>query len=536
MIDASILLYGPSGSGKSTAGAVLAQALDLPFVDLDREIERACGMQVSQIFDTEGEAAFRSLEVAHLSHLLKGGRKVIALGGGALTNLACRTLAEELGQVLLLNAHAETLCARLQADSEVRPLLAGNCLERLKALLARRREHYASFPLAVDTTLLTPAETAWEVQRQLGCFRIHSVEGAKTRRAGQEAYDVIVEPGCLDTVGKRMQARGLHGPVVVVCDSHTSGLFGERVLASLREAGYSACLAEFPAGEAHKRIETAARLWDTFLSAGMERRSTALALGGGVVTDMVGFAAAAYLRGVRWVALPTSLLGMVDASTGGKTGIDLAQGKNLVGAFHSPALVLADPLTLKTLPMEELRSGLAETLKHGVIADPVLFEACKMPVTADLVRRAVAVKAQVVEVDPFEQGVRATLNYGHTIGHAIEQVSGFRLRHGEAVAVGMVIEARLAETLRIAEYGVSEKIETALARIGLPVAVPPGLDLDLIMASMNRDKKKSGGKVKFALPVKIGEVKYGIEIDEDRVKAVIRAGTAWSEPEPAGCA
>jgi 3-dehydroquinate synthase len=243
---------------------------------------------------------------------------------------------------------------------------------------------------------------------------------------------------------------------------------------------------------------------------------------GGVVGDLAGFAAATFMRGCQWVAVPTTLLAMVDASMGGKTGFDLPEGKNLVGAFYPPRLVLADPQVLSTLPERELCSGLAEVVKHGIISDPELFDLCTQGfdvVKADLpeiVRRAMGVKVQVIVQDPFERGIRAALNLGHTVGHAVEIVSHFRLRHGEAVAIGMVAEARLAEKLGLAEVGdgLSSRIRAVLAGLGLPTEVPTDLAVPAIIQSMKLDKKKERRVVKFALPVKIGKVQVGVAISD----------------------
>jgi 3-dehydroquinate synthase len=242
-------------------------------------------------------------------------------------------------------------------------------------------------------------------------------------------------------------------------------------------------------------------------------------LGGGVVGDMAGFAAATFMRGCNWVAVPTTLLAMVDASIGGKTGFDLPEGKNLVGAFHPPRMVLADPKVLSTLPERELRAGLAEVVKHGVIADAELFELCAKGwdvVSAclpEIVRRGMAVKVKIIEKDPYEKGTRATLNLGHTIGHAVELVSGFGLLHGEAVAIGMVAEARLAERLMVAGDGLSETLASILSALGLPVEIPEYLARADLIHAMRVDKKKAAGVVRFALPVKIGEVKAGVAVE-----------------------
>jgi len=256
------------------------------------------------------------------------------------------------------------------------------------------------------------------------------------------------------------------------------------------------------------------------VEAGIERGGTVLALGGGVVGDLAGFAAAVYLRGVHWVALPTSLLAMVDASLGGKTGCDLPQGKNLVGAFHPPSLALADLQTLETLPEVELRNGMAEALKHGLLGDAELFWRCaqglpRLPSELEAVaRQAMAVKVRVIQNDPYEKGERASLNLGHTLGHALEQASDFQMRHGEAVGVGILAAARLAEQMGIAQGGLAEEIAAALKRLGLPTQPPPGLERARVLQAMRQDKKRLAGKLRVVLPTRIGAARWGVEIDD----------------------
>lgn len=505
-----IFLYGPSGSGKSTVGKTLAEKLGVSFVDVDALIEEQAGMPIPQIMSEQGEPAFRDKESAALEQVAQRDVGVVALGGGALLRDQNRALAESAGVVAFLKASVDTLVARLSADYS-RPLLAGDIRERLTGLLERRREHYASFPLRFEVDALTPAQVAWQIQIALGRFHIGGM-GA--------AYDALVEPGGLNRLGVLLRERGLEGPVAVVTESTVGPLYAERAADALRAAGYETSIVTFPAGEANKTIESIQDIWGGLLQGGLDRKSTVVALGGGVTGDMAGFAAATFMRGARWVGVPTSLLSMVDASLGGKTGIDLPQGKNLVGAFHPPSLVLADPTVLASLPEAELRSGLAEVVKHGIIGDSGLFALCAAgisPVKADLagvVRRAMAVKAAVIEADPYERGVRASLNLGHTVGHAVELVSEFDLRHGEAIAIGTVVEARLAERLGLAAGGLAEEIATAFDGLGLPTRIPPGMPRQAIIQAMNFDKKKAAGVVKFALPVKVGEVKVGVAVDD----------------------
>ncbi len=503
-----LCLYGPAGSGKTTTGQALAAMLAVPFVDLDAEIERTAGKPISEIFASQGEAAFREMESAALHSPTLPHRAVIALGGGALLDAENRAWVEAHGRVVCLHASPEKLLERITPQSGVRPLLQGEARERLAAYLESRKAHYASFSDHVDTSHLSPKEAAWRIQGLMGWFHIQGM-GA--------GYDVIVQPGGLSEAGAALAQRMLQGPVGLVTDANVGGFYARPAMAALEQAGYSAALVTLPPGEAHKTLATTQTIWSAFLQAGLERGSTALALGGGVVGDLVGFAASTYLRGMPWAAAPTSLLAMVDASLGGKTGVDLPEGKNLVGAFHPPRLVLADPHTLATLPPAELRSGMAEVIKHAIIADPELFALCEQGLDAiadwpALVRRAIAVKARIIQEDPYEKGRRAALNLGHTIGHAVELVSGFSLSHGACVAIGTVAEARLAVRLGLAEPDLPDQIAACLQACGLPTEIPANLDPQAIQHAMTFDKKKAGGKVRFALPCAIGSVQTGVEV------------------------
>jgi 3-dehydroquinate synthase len=289
-------------------------------------------------------------------------------------------------------------------------------------------------------------------------------------------YDVIVdEIGQIANLPYRLQ-----NPVIVT-DENVAQFHLEKIESILRLSGYEPKSIVIPAGEHHKNLDTISYLWHAFLENGLDRRSTVVALGGGVISDMAGFAASTYMRGVQWICIPTTLLSMVDASIGGKTGFDLPQGKNLIGSFYPPKLVLADPQLLNTLPERELLSGMAEVVKHGIISDPELFNLCACGwewVRSNLeqiVKRAMAVKIKVIEEDPYEKGFRAALNLGHTVGHAVELVSQFELRHGEAIAIGMVVEAKYAEKIGIAEPGLSDTIAGVLSGYGLPVKIPAGM-------------------------------------------------------------
>jgi shikimate kinase/3-dehydroquinate synthase len=524
-----IFLYGPPGSGKTTTGRTLAAELDIPFIDLDQEIVQQQGKSIPQLFSEGGEAHFRALESESLRRLAAKSEGVIALGGGALLDEENRRLAEEKGEVIFLAAENDILLTRLSREDGVRPLLFGDPSSNLKELLKERRAHYSSIKNQIKIKGLTPDQISWQIQTRLGRFHVPGTG----RKAG--GYDVLVKASGLEDLGEFMKQRGLKSPVMIVSDEHVAALYLPRVEASLRGAGFEVSSLVIPAGEENKNLQQASRLWEGMLAAGLDRGSTVVALGGGVVSDLAGFAASTFLRGLKWVVVPTSLLAMVDAGLGGKTGIDLPQGKNLVGSFHAPSLVLIDPDVLTTLPAAEFRSGLAEAIKHGLINDPLLYRKCltiptditgTIPNLEEIIQRAVAVKVQVIREDPFENGRRAVLNLGHTIGHAVELVSGYTLRHGEAVAIGLAAETRLAEDLQIAASGLSDTLSQDLKQAGLPVEIPPGLDLEEIMLALKNDKKRKNGKVRFALLSAVGKAVIGIEIEEWRIRDAINSSFA----------
>jgi shikimate kinase/3-dehydroquinate synthase len=495
-----IFLYGPPGAGKTTLGKALAHNLELPFIDLDHIIETNAVISIPKLMERQGESAFRDLETFALKAVINNQEGVIALGGGALLRDENRAMVEKNGRVVLLLAELETLLQRLSSDSNERPLLAGDLRQKLTSLLAKRGKHYKSFSLEVDA-MRTPEELAWEIQIMLGRFHLKAMGD----------YDAIVQNGGIEQLGEMLTARRLQHPIVVT-DENVAKFHSEKVIASLREVDFVPDLLTFPAGESYKTLDTINRLWHGFLEAGLDRNSTVIALGGGVIGDLAGFAASTLMRGVSWVDVPTTLLSMVDASLGGKTGFDLPEGKNLIGSFHAPKLVLADPKVLKTLSEAELISGMAEVVKHGIISDPELFNLCARGLgwvkdnLEQIVKQAIAVKIKIIEDDPYEKGFRAALNLGHTVGHAVELVSKFNLKHGESVAIGIVAEAKLAERLTVAGKGLSGTVAKSLSALGLPIHIPKELPRDELIGAMQMDKKKNGNAVRFALPVEIGKI------------------------------
>ncbi|HVH10661.1 MAG TPA: 3-dehydroquinate synthase [Gemmatimonadales bacterium] len=330
------------------------------------------------------------------------------------------------------------------------------------------------------------------------------------------SYDIVIGRNALVELPALVRAACPAERYAVITDSRVATLYGEAVVGRLSGLAVPVELFVFPAGEWNKTRETWAALADRMLAAEVGRDSAVLALGGGVVGDVAGFVAATYLRGIPFVQVPTTLLAMIDSSIGGKTGVDAPAGKNLLGAFYQPRLVVADLDLLATLPAPEFAAGIAEAVKHGTIADadyfaflerePAAVQALAPAALERLVRRSVEIKAEVVAADERERGRRAILNFGHTVGHAIEASARFAVLHGEAVAIGMAYEARLAEALGVAAAGTAARIAGLLERYGLPLVLPDGVTADALVAAMRLDKKARQGAVRFALPAAVGRM------------------------------
>jgi 3-dehydroquinate synthase len=349
--------------------------------------------------------------------------------------------------------------------------------------------------------------------------------------------DVHVDSGLIDSCGPLVRAALGTRRLVIITDQVVHPLYVERLTAALD--GDAPLVFKFPPGEKHKTREMWTRLTDAMLASGVGRDAAIIALGGGVVGDLAGFVAATYMRGIPFVQMPTTLLAMIDASVGGKTGVDTSAGKNLVGAFHHPVLVIADPATLDTLPIAQRRNGLAEAVKHGVIASAAQFawlEANAATLTADaplpaglaeqLVRDNIGIKVSVVERDEREGGLRKILNFGHTIGHAIEMTSNFALLHGECVAMGMMVEARIATSLGLADASLTERLGALLTALRLPTTVPGTMNDDIVLEATRTDKKARDGVVEYALPSDIGTMAgadrgYGIAARDDVVLSAL---------------
>jgi shikimate kinase / 3-dehydroquinate synthase len=527
----NLVITGFMGTGKTRVGSAGARRLGRAFVDMDAEIEARAGKAIWRIFAEDGEAAFRSMEAALCEALSAGGGRVIATGGGTLVDATNQARMMHNGTVVCLTCHPDELLRRVRDAGEGdRPLLSvHDPRAEIERLLAERREAYASIPWQIDTS----GRSIDEVAAQVTAFG--GVETLSIRSPLGE-YPVHVGSGLLPYLGSALRAAGIaEGTrIAVVSNPVVEPLYGAQVQAALHAAGFEPVRCTIPDGEQHKTLETVADLYGQFLAAKLDRSGLVVSLGGGVNGDVAGFAAATFMRGVALAQVPTTLLAMVDASVGGKTGVDLPQGKNLVGAFKQPVLVLADPHVLATLPEEEVRSGMAETIKHGILADPALFAELEstapdveQPLSDAQLARAVRIKVAIVEEDPLEYGRRAVLNLGHTVGHALERLSNYRLRHGEAVAIGMVAAARLAAELGRADRLLAVRIEALLAAWGLPVHCPR-FDVDAIWAAMAHDKKRRGRSLRWILPHRLGEVEIADDVPPQAVRSVLEGMGARS--------
>jgi 3-dehydroquinate synthase len=349
---------------------------------------------------------------------------------------------------------------------------------------------------------------------------------------GPRSYSIVVEPGALATVGERLEGLGVGRRAALVSDAGILRLHGGPVVGSLERAGFAVTVIEVPEGETAKTLAVAEHCWDRLLAAGLDRTSTVLGLGGGAVGDLAGFVSATFMRGVNFVTLPTTVLAQVDASIGGKTAIDHPKAKNLIGAFHQPRLVVVDPAVARTLPERDFRSGLAEIVKHGIVLERAYFEAVERDAARLLAREldvldrviggSCRLKAAVIERDPEEKSdLRFALNYGHTIGHALEAVTGFgRWTHGEAVSLGIVAEARLAQRLGLAEAPTVERQERLLAAVGLPVRAER-LDVDAVLTAITHDKKARDGRVPFVLAPSLGAFRVVYDVPAADVRAAV---------------
>ncbi len=534
-LDRSIVLVGLMGAGKTSIGRRLAARLGLPFRDADQEIELAAGCTIPELFDRYGEREFRDGERRVIRRLLSGDPIVLATGGGAFMDPRTRSAIRAEAISIWLRCRLTTLLRRVATRGN-RPLLVDtDPAEVLERLMAQRHPVYAEADMVVDCGDENPDTTTAQVLAALAAW-------TPPRRLavalGRDGYEVVVGEGLLARAGALLAPVLSQKRAVVVTDATVARLHLPALLEGLAETAIAAQPIVVGVGETEKSIEAYARLVDGLLEAGVERRTAVIALGGGVVGDLAGFAAATTLRGLPFVQVPTTLLAQVDSSVGGKTGVNTRRGKNLVGAFHQPRMVLADTATLASLPPRELRAGYAEIAKAGLIADAALFAWCEAngaalvhgerAIQAEAVMRACAFKAAVVGDDEREEKPsdgRALLNLGHTFAHALEAECGYgALLHGEAVAVGLGLAFRLSVRLGLCPEGDAARVARHLDAVGLPSelrVLNRRLSAERLIAHMRLDKKTRDGRMIFVLARGIGAAFTSADVPAEAVAALL---------------
>jgi 3-dehydroquinate synthase len=546
-----VILCGFMGTGKSAIGARLARRLGVPLIDTDAEVERRAGATVAAIFARDGEARFREIEREVVASLAPSGGAVIATGGGAVVDPENVRRLEQLGSMVLLDAPFETLAERVSGDAR-RPLAHDH--EAFASLFSQRRATFDALGacnLTVDVSVRTADEAAYDIDEMLADpARIHLrvdtrlLPGVTEDAARARLCRIDAGAGVSARLGDWVAAAGLRGGVFflspnVVAKAHLAPLVAA-LPGTLGEGGVPARVIPVEDGDANKTLTQAARLIDALAKAGAARDSVVVTAGGGVTGDLGGFVAATYMRGLPWVQMPTTLLAQVDAGIGGKVGANTARAKNLAGAFYQPHLVLADTDFLRTLPKREMRSGFAEVVKTALLVAPTRLFACLEEAAAGgpfdeamaapafrdrIVRGCARAKAAIVERDPYERDERRLLNLGHTLGHALEAAARYRgLRHGEAVAVGLMAALGVGVRRGVTDPEWRERTAALLRWAGLPVAAP-AVSKAAVRRALALDKKRRAGALTFVLPRAPGEVDIVIDVGEDEILAAVPAAS-----------
>ena len=502
----NIIFTGLMGTGKTNIGKMLAQKLDREFIDTDDLIEERHGLTIPEIFEQLGEPAFRMMEAEVAKELGQRKGLVISTGGRLMLDPANVEALTVNGRVFCLVATPQEILSRIEGDTDHhRPLLdVPNPGEQIVELLQERKKGYQRF-LKMTTDEKHPGDITSDLLDFMKKSQRHfAVE------IPSHPHEYIVGNGILPFT---RQLAGTDGMLVVITDS----IVGEHYSRSCGSVDHVIII---PDERNKKTLTTVRKIYDQLLDFGFDRSGTIVALGGSVIGDIAGFVAATFMRGVDLVQCPTSLLSMADTSIGGKNSLDLPQGKNLIGSFKQPSLVIADVATLITLPAEEIISGMAEIIKHGLLADTDLLEKIEKGdwhIKGDflhsahseiqsLVAQSIQVKISYVQKDPFDEGIRKQLNMGHTFAHAIEKVSNNSVRHGEAVAMGLSAAADLSVRLGYCDLHLKKRIESVLSKVGLPNRIPEDLSPELILDAMRQDKKRLGQSIRLVLPVEAGKV------------------------------
>ncbi len=569
----NLVITGFSGTGKSLVAKEIARRLNWDFLDTDDEIVKQAGKSIAQIFRQEGEGRFRELERDTIRQACRQRQTVIAIGGGAIVDPQNYELLAKTGLIVCLEAKPQTIYERLFREAacspgtEVRPLLAtDNPLERIRQLKASRQPYYAKADWTIQTDGLSINEVAEEVIRASRLLRRHAPPNDKEKgrsnkkkahnnkervrssidkdiaclvQTATQSYPVFVGCDLLDKLGEKMKEAALSGRATIISDENVFSLYGSKVEGILKDADFAVNSFVLLPGEETKSMDSAIKIYDSLVEHRTERDDIIVALGGGMVGDLAGFVAATFLRGMPWIQVPTSLIAMVDASIGGKVGVNHPEGKNLIGAFYQPNFVLADVQTLTTLARRELTSGWAEVIKHGMILDKEFVQFLESNVSrltklepellTQAIARSAAIKAKVVSQDEKErEGKRTILNYGHTVGHGLEAATRYkRFLHGEAVAIGMVGAAKLSQRLGLLPSAAVKRQQALLQKFGLPTSLRAKrgnlrLSITGVTRAMELDKKVRGKAIHWVLLDDIGKAVIRNDVPQQDVLAVLQ--------------
>ena len=530
----NIFIVGLMGAGKTTIGRILARKLGQRFIDSDHEIEARTGASIPWIFEIEGEQSFRRREADVIRDITMQQGIVMATGGGAVLNAESRAYLKARGTVIYLRANVNSIMTRTSHDKS-RPLLqTADPRKRIEELAVQREPFYMEVAdVVIDTGRPNVQSMVQTILMQLASLECAASPNCVTQAEpsmneqsniflsvdlDERSYPIVIGPDMLDD-GEMLLRHVGGSKVAIVTNTTVAPLYLDRLRGALAVTGKEVISIVLPDGEEHKNWTSLMQIFDTLLAHKCDRKTTLVALGGGVIGDLTGYAAASYMRGIGFVQVPTTLLAQVDSSVGGKTGINHPLGKNMIGAFYQPRAVIADTSTLETLPARQLSAGLAEVIKHGAIIDAAFFDWIETNIgklmardkgaLAYAIARSCEIKADVVRQDEREGGLRAILNFGHTFGHAIEAGLGYgHWLHGEAVGCGMVMAADLSCRLGLVDAATVERVRALVAAAGLPVAAPD-LGTGRWFELMEVDKKNEGGAIKFILLKPLGSPSIG---------------------------
>jgi 3-dehydroquinate synthase len=522
-----IVLTGFMGTGKTSVGKELSKKLGYQFIDTDVLIEARECKPVSLIFKEKGEDYFRKIEQTVVKEVSLVNNIVIATGGGVIKN---RNNVEKLGSrgiIIWLKADPNIILKRVMLEGGKRPLLeVEEPLNEINKLLAERTPLYMQADVSVDTNYITPEETAEEILELLALHSQNVTVDLKER-----SYDIVIGSKILNKLGLRLR-EFRPSRVAIISNKTVYPIYKDAILRTLNDFNIKPEVILIPDGEKYKDFKWIYHIQGELLKEKFDRDSLLVAFGGGVVGDITGFAASTYMRGIRYIQVPTTLLAQVDSSVGGKTGVNHPLGKNMIGTFYQPSLVMIDIDTIRTLPKGEFSAGMAEIIKYGVIADRELFNYLENnrenilslgDCFIHVIKRSCEIKARIVSKDEKETGLRAVLNFGHTIGHGIETATGYkRFLHGEAVAIGMCLAAELAVRMNIFKKKEAERIQNLIELYKLPTTIPDNINTSDIFNAMEIDKKVKDGKIRFILPESIGKVRMLESVDRELIKEVLQ--------------